>query len=111
MGRPKKIKRPIGLDVALRFILKKKRPEDRMKIFREWRRKYLMAKFKREPTEQEVEDEIKLIREHDAANFPFGFADSLKDFVPEFHKQNRIKRARTAANGRWSKESDKKSLV
>ena len=107
MGRPAKITRPIGLDVSLRRVLRMiNRPEDRMKCFREWRRAYLRAKFKREPTDQEVEDEIKLFREpgFDGANCRFGFWDSLADFVPEFHKQNLSKRGQTAANKRWSKK-------
>ena len=113
MGRPRKIKFPIGLDEWLCRILPKKRPEDRMKIFREWRRVNLRAKFKREPTDQELEEEIKLIREQKfgPGNYTFGYADSLSDFVPEFHKQNRIKRAQNAATERWSKKVDKKSLV
>jgi hypothetical protein len=110
MGRPKKVQFPLGLDDWLRRMLPKKRPEDRMKIFREWRRLNLRAKFKREPTDQEVEEEIKLIRERkfDPSNYVFGFGDSLMDYVPEFHKQNRIKRAQIAAAKRWSKKSEKK---
>ena len=113
MGRPRKIERPIGLEECLRRLLPKTRPEDRMKIFREWRRVNLRATFKREPTDREVVEEIKLFREpnFDAANCPFGFWDSLTDFVPVYHKENRIKRARTAATKRWSKKSDKKSLA
>ena len=101
----------MSLEEWLRRLLREKRPEDRMKIFREWRRLYLQEKLKREPAPQEVEDEIKLWREHDALKYPFGFADLLADFIPEFHKQNRIKRAKTAANKRWSKKSEKKSLA
>jgi hypothetical protein len=103
MGRLGKIKSPMGLDEWLRRVLRDKRPEDRMKIFREWRRVSLRTKFKREPTDSEIESEIKLFREHDALTYPFGFADSLSDFVPDFHKQNRIKRSQKAAAGRWSK--------
>jgi hypothetical protein len=113
MGRPGKTKFPIGLDEWLRRLLPKKRPEDRMKIFREWRRVNLRAKFKREPTDQEVEEEIKSIRERKfgPSNYVFGFGDSLMDFVPVFHKENRRKKAQTAANKRWSKKSEKKSLA
>ena len=113
MARPKKIERPIGLEVALRMVLGKKRPEDRMKIFREWRRTILRAKLKREPTEEEVETELKLFREpdFDAANRPFPFWDSLKDFVPVFHQNNRTKKAQHAAITKWSKKSEKNRLV
>ena len=107
MGRPRKIKRPVGLDAALRHILSKKRPEDRMKIFREWRRTILRAELKREPTDQETEAQIKLFREpdFDAADCAFGFWDLLNDYVPIFHAENRRKRARIAADIRWSKEN------
>jgi hypothetical protein len=103
----------MGLEEWLCRILTEKRAEDRMKIFREWRRLNLRIGFKKEPTDQELEEEIKFIRERKfgPGNYTFGYADSLIDFVPEFHKQNRIKRARTAATKRWSKKSDKKSLV
>jgi hypothetical protein len=110
MGRPRKIKSPMGLDDWLRRMLPEKRPEDRMKIFREWRRLNLRTTLKREPSDQEIADEIEIIRGLDAFNYPFGFGDSLRDFVPEFHKQNRINRAQAAANKRWSKKSEKKSL-
>jgi len=112
MGRPGKIKFPIGLDEWLRRILPKKRPEDRMKIFREWRRLNLRAKFNREPTDQEIEEEIKMFRERkfDPSNYVFGFWDSLTDFVPVYHKENRRKRAQFAADKRWSKENREKRV-
>lgn len=105
MGRPGKIEHPVGLEVALRMVLRKKRPEDRMKIFREWRRTVLRATLKREPTDREMEAQIKLFRkpEFDAANCRFGFWDELKDFVPAFHKENRTRKAQLAASKRWSK--------
>jgi hypothetical protein len=104
MGRlQKKLKSPMSLEEWLRRVLREKRPEDRMKIFREWRRVNLRTKFKREPTEQEVVAEIKLCREHDALNYPFGFADSLNDFVSVYHQENRRKKAQRAAIARWGK--------
>jgi hypothetical protein len=107
MGRPKKIKHPVGLADFLRIVLPEKRPELRRKIFREWRRKILAAEFKREPTDQEVDAEIKGFHEgkYSAAFIRFGFADSLKDFVPAFHQENRRKKARLAASARWAKEN------
>jgi len=113
MGRPGKNKHPIGLEVGLRLVLRKKRPEDRMKIFREWRRTILRATLKREPTDQEMETQIKLFREpnFNAANCPFGFWDALSDFVPIFQKENRTKKAKIAAAKRWSKKSEKKRLI
>ena len=109
MGRPGKIKYPVGLEVALRKVLGKKRPEDRMKIFREWRRTVLRARLKREPTDEEVEAEIKICRRpnFDAANCPLGFWDALSDFVPVFHKENRTRKAQAAAIKMWSKKSKK----
>lgn len=111
MARPRKIKHPIGLDVGLRFYLPKKRPEHRRKIFRAWRVTILRATLKQEPTDQEIEAQIKLFREpdFDAANCPFGFWDLLKDFVPVYQKENRIKKAQSAAVIRWSKEKPGKA--
>lgn len=113
MGRPRKLKHPVVLEVALRLALPKKRPEDRMKIFREWRRSYLTATLKREPTDQELEDEIKLFRglDFDGANCRFGFWDTLIDFVPVFHKENSSKKAHIAAATRWSQKSGKNPLA
>jgi hypothetical protein len=110
MGRPGKTKSPIGLDEWLRRMLPEKRPEDRMKIFREWRRLNLRATLKHEPTDQEVEEEIKLVRERKfgPANYVFGYGDSLRDFVPIFHKENRRKKAQSAAVISWSKENREK---
>jgi len=104
MGRLGKIKSNMSLDEWLRRVLREKRPENRMKIFREWRRLYLRTKLKREPAEQEVEDEIKWVREHDALSYPFGFADSLREFVSVYHQENRRKRAQSAAVARWAKQ-------
>ena len=66
-----------------------------------------MTTLKREPTDQEIEAQIKLFREpnFDATNCPFGFWDSLKEFVPVYQKENRIKKAQSAAVIRWSKEN------
>jgi hypothetical protein len=111
MGRLGKIKSPMGLDEWLRRVLREKRPEDRMKIFREWRRVYLRAKLKQEPTEPEVEAEIRLIQEQDALTYPFGFADLLSDFVPVYHQENRRKKAQIAAAKRWSKKNEKRPLT
>ena len=98
MGRLPKIKSPMSLDEWLRRVLRKKRPEDRMKIFREWRR----LNLKKEPTDEQIEEEIKLFREHDALNYPFGLADSLSDFVAVYHQANRLKKAQRAATVRWA---------
>lgn len=113
MGRPRKLKHPVVLEVALRLALPKKRPEDRMKIFREWRRSYLTATLKREPTDQELEDEIKLFRglDFNAANLHPFFWEVLKDFVPVFHKENSSKKAHIAAATRWSRKSGKNPLA
>ena len=82
-----------------------------MKIFREWRRVNLRAILKLEPTDQEVDAEIKFFREckFDTSNYVFGFWDSLTDFVPVYHKENRRKKAQIAAAKRWSKKSEKTS--
>jgi DNA-directed RNA polymerase specialized sigma subunit len=111
MGRPKKPKFPVELDALLRVALRPKRTEDRMKIFREWRRTELRAELKREPTDQEVAAEIQLIRDRKfhTANQIFHFSESIKDFVPGFEKENRRKKAQIAAKAKWSKKSEKSS--
>ena len=113
MGRPRNIQFPIGLEEWLRRVLPKKRPEDRMKIFREWRRNNLTAVLKRPPTDQELVGEIALIREtkFEQGNRIHEWAYCLKDFLPVFHKENRRKKAQTAATKRWSKKSEKKHLL
>jgi hypothetical protein len=111
MGRPKNRKFPVELDALLLIALPMKRLEDRMKIFREWRRTELRAELKREPTDQEVAAEIQLIRDwkfHNP-NQMFRLTEALRDFVPEFEKENRRKKAQIAANAKWSKKSEKSS--
>jgi hypothetical protein len=109
MGRPRKFQFPIALDDWLRGVLPKKRPEDRMKIFREWRRNILTANLKRPPTDQELETEIALIREtkFERGNRIYDWAYCLKDFVPVIAAENRRKRAQVAAAKRWAKKSEK----
>jgi hypothetical protein len=110
MGRPRKIEHP-GLDKMLRIILTmKKRPSQRKKIFDKWVEQDLRATFKREPTVAEIEETVKWFQERkfEDPNFIFRFSESLKDFVPAYHKDNLIKKARNAAEKRWSRENREK---
>ena len=77
-----------------------------MKIFREWRRSCLRKILNREPTDQELEDEIKLIRERkfDDSNGTWNWGYSLRDFLPVFYKESRRAKAQKAAAKRWSKK-------
>jgi len=110
MARPKKVKYPIGLQEMLRIVLRGKRPEDRMKIFREYQRYGLRAKLRREPTDNEVEEELKKWQSAEIHDLSLGFIDNLKfDFLPKYRKENRSKRAQTAANSRWAKKNQKSS--
>ena len=112
MARPRKIKLPCGLDDWLRLALHGKRLEDRWKIFREWRRWYLIATLKREPTEDELESEIKKWREFEfyLSNQDGVWMENLRhDFLPIFQKQNRVNRAKAMAAGRWRKKERKSS--
>jgi len=61
MARPKKITWPVKLNELLRIFLREriKRPEDRWKAFREWRRWHLERyKLNRKPTESELESDL-----------------------------------------------------
>jgi hypothetical protein len=113
MARPRKVKGPLTLEEWLRIILRKKRPEDRMKIFREWCRFILRVRFNREPTDPEIQEEFKLIRERkfEDPNYTWSLGDSLKEFVPVFHKENSRKKAQSAAAIRWSKQNREKCAM
>ena len=106
MGRPPKIKSPVGLDAALRVCMRKKRVEHRQEIFRAGRT-VLIARLKREPTGEEIDAELRLYREpnFDAANCTPGFWEYLPEFVPVYEKQKRLKKAQCAASKRLSKEN------
>ncbi len=93
MGRPRKVEYPIRLQEMLRIILRDKRPEDRMKIFREYQRYYLNANLRRQPSEDELEAEIKKWQDTEIYGLNPGFIDNLKfDFLPKYLKENRSKR-------------------
>jgi hypothetical protein len=110
MARPRKIQFPIGLDDFLRVILRGKRPEDRMKIFREFIRYDLRRKIRQEPTDSEVEDQLRRWQNAEIHGFDLPFIDNLRfDFLPIYHKENRSKRGRTAAIKRWDKKKKKTS--
>jgi hypothetical protein len=111
MGRPKKVKWPVRLDVLLRLTFYKKRPEDRWIIFKAFLRKDLATRLSRYPTDQELEDEIASWKEKEfhASTWAMALIDTLRiDFLPEFHKSNREKRARAAAIQSWTKENREK---
>jgi hypothetical protein len=112
MARPRKFKFPIRLEDWLRLALRGIRPEDRWKIFKEWRRAYLKITLKREPTESEFELEIKkwqAIEIYDSTQIMV-WTDNLRmDFLPKYRKENRIKRAGIAAEKRWSNKNKKSS--
>ena len=109
MARPPKTKFPMHLDTWLRLALPKKRPEDRMKILREWRRFSLEKKLNREPTDQELKDEVKQWQEHEFfdSHNSYNLMYSIREFLPIFHKENLSKRAKAMAAGRWTKKIDK----
>ena len=107
MARPIKNKLPINLDAWLRVVLRGKRPEDRFKIFREWRRSYLRQTLNREPTDSEFENGVDKWKKHEfwLSYVEMRWIDNIRlDFLPQFHKENRVKRARIAADKRWTKK-------
>jgi hypothetical protein len=97
------------LQTVLRWILTKKRPEDRMKIFREWARVNLAVKLGRKPSEEEFDADLDLWckKQFNSAVEVLFLSDFIKDFVPRFSAQNRIDRAKKAAAKRWTKKSEK----
>ena len=107
MARPRKLKFPIVFNEWLRAALNKKRPEDRMKIFREWRRGQLLGKLGRKPTEQELFDDIKIWQEKEfnGGNFDYVLMDNLRYFAPFYYREARSEKARRNANKRWLKKS------
>jgi 16S rRNA C967 or C1407 C5-methylase (RsmB/RsmF family) len=110
MARPRKVELPIRLNEWLRRVLRDKRPEDRWKIFKEWRREHLKINLRRDPTDGELESEIKLWQQYEfyLSTRELVWIDTLRyDFLPKYHKENRIKRARTAAIKSWSAEGRK----
>src|SRR5579859_2924206 len=107
MARPRKIKLPVNLETFLRIVLPRKRPEDRMKIFREYAKMNLWTRTGREPSAEEASSDFE---EWCKKEFYSGFdwlADNLKEFVPRYSAENRKKRAKIAASRRWSKKNEK----
>lgn len=116
MPRPRKLKEPFKLDDWLRLALPDKRIEHRWKIFREWRRLFLQQNLKREPTDNELEREIKKWRsiEFYHSNVSANWMYTLRhDFLPEYRKAKRIQRASIAAKASWSPKGrlQRKKLV
>lgn len=107
MARPRKNKLPINLDAWLRIVLRGKRPEDRFKIFREWRRSYLRQTLNREPIDSELENEIEQWNKNEfwLSHIEMQWIDNIRlDFLPKFHKENRSKRSSIASKARWNKK-------
>jgi len=111
MARPRKPQYPITLEQALRLLLPKKRPEDRMRIFREWARVNLATKLWKQPTEEEFDAEWNLwcSKPFDRSEQLDSISGFLKNFIPQFAAVNRKKRAKTAADKRWAKKNTKPS--
>lgn len=107
MARPKKSEFPICLERFLLVALPRKRPEDRMKIFREWARGNLWMRLGRQPSEEEFDIEFDGWCKKQFSNLMFVdmLASNLKEFVPRFTAENRKRRAQNAAAKRWSKKS------
>jgi hypothetical protein len=110
MPRPKKATFPVSLETVLRVTLPRKRPEDRMKIFREWARSNLRVKLWREPSDDEFHADFELWCRKPFTNLMHidMAASQLKAFAPLFSAQNRKKRAQVAAAKTWSKENREK---
>jgi len=103
---PRPLKFPAKLSSVLRFLLPKKRPEDRMKIYREFVRGSLLLSKGIKPTDDEVAASINAIAEKkfqsiDQVNMLGAF---LLRFAADYEAYNRKKRARAGALKRWGKK-------
>lgn len=102
----RKLKFPATLESVLRFILPKKRPEDRMKIYREFVRGSLLGERGRMPTDDEVVACIEVIRKDgfQSMNHVELVAEFMLNWLPRYEAHNRRKRAKAGAAGRWPKK-------
>jgi hypothetical protein len=110
MARPRKVEFPIGVSEMLRLALPTKRPEDRMRIFREWSRSNLMVKRGVVPTDEEAQAEFDLWcqKRFDNLYQINDLAAFLNSFTPHFSAVNRKKRAQVAAAKSWSMKNRQK---
>jgi hypothetical protein len=92
--------------VLLRLTFRKKRPEDRWQIFRAWLWKDLTRRLQRVPSDDELIAEITEWRgqQYYATTNLMAWMDTLRmDFLPDYRKANRIKKAKRASEKRWKK--------
>jgi hypothetical protein len=77
-----------------------------MKIFREWVRMNASHRFGRPATDQEVAEDLQIIRnrQFQSARQVEDYATFVKQFAIDWASLNRKKRAKAAAAKRWSKE-------
>lgn len=102
---------PAPLPRVLRFLLPNKRPEDRMKIYREFVRGSLYGNKGVPPTDDEVTEAINEVasegiktKEHVER-----LADWIHNvFLPWYTAKNLKKRAKAGAEARWEKWRAKK---
>jgi len=112
---PKAKKYPATLDEFLRIVMPKKRPEDRMKAFRE----YIRASMRLNrcyqpsesglpyesvaiPTDNEVAENIQKLRERQFSEQQFAdTAQFVLRFIPHYEREIRSKRAKSGAAGKW----------
>lgn len=109
---PKAEKYPVRFEDFLRLAMPKKRPEDRLKFYREWLRDSLrfsnyMEKLRYSgkpydespiPTDEEVAKTIAMDRERGFDQFWFGNAfTGIQKWLSEYEQRNRIKRAQAGA--------------
>jgi hypothetical protein len=93
------IKFPITFDKALCLALKGKRLEDRMQIYRWLVRQSLVGKLPHQPTDDEVGNEIALMRQKQFAEKEFSlFASNVRRAAAMFKAQNLKKRGKAGAD-------------
>jgi hypothetical protein len=112
---PKAKKYPATLDEFLRIVMRKKRPEDRMKVFRESIRASIRLNRCYQPsgnvlsydslpipTDDEVAENIQKIRERQFNEQQFAdTAQFVWRFMPYYERETRSKRGKSGAAGKW----------
>jgi hypothetical protein len=111
MARPKIIKWPIGFEKMLRYVFKKKRPEQRLKFYRLFLRDFLRPNSTTHASPDEIEDALradrkKMFSEDWSYDIRLWSALSFDKWKSEHFKV----RATKMAAARWSKSAAERAI-
>src|SRR5260370_37781670 len=99
---------PIGLKTMLLWALPKKRPEERMKIFREFIRRNEWVRLGRQPTDNEFEWAWASVGDQFSEVGAALYIGELRIFAPKLGIERRRIRAQKAAAKRWERKKQPK---